>query len=90
MENYELNSFEKHPEIDIPDPCVASSGFHWENAEGLNQETETFAMEEDENEESLADSMVCVTGSRLVPSGFTNPPCTGWSLDLNCKEKDQD
>ncbi|KAK4417012.1 Kinesin-like protein KIN-14R [Sesamum alatum] len=33
-------------------------------------------MEEDGNEESLADSMVCDSGSRLVPSGFANPCCT--------------
>ncbi|KAI3451268.1 hypothetical protein Pfo_007933 [Paulownia fortunei] len=76
MENYELNPFEQKPEIHIPDPCVSSSGFYWEKANILNQETEVFAMEEDEHEESLADLMVCDSGSRLVPSGFTNPCCT--------------
>ncbi|KAG8383643.1 hypothetical protein BUALT_Bualt04G0035300 [Buddleja alternifolia] len=69
MENIELNSFEQKPEIHAPDPGVS---FEWEKAKSLNQETEVLAiMEEDENE---ADSMVCDSGSRLVPTGFTN--CT--------------
>ncbi|KAK6125845.1 hypothetical protein DH2020_040413 [Rehmannia glutinosa] len=76
MENYELNSFQQKPEFHFPEPSVSSSGFDWEKAKNLNQETEVLAMEEDENEESLADLMVCDSGSRLVPSGFTNPCCT--------------
>ncbi|PIN20753.1 Kinesin (KAR3 subfamily) [Handroanthus impetiginosus] len=73
MENAESNSFEQNPEIYITDPCVPASGFDWENSKTLNRETDVVAMEEDENQESLADSMVCDSGSRLVTSGFTNP-----------------
>ncbi|GFQ08248.1 hypothetical protein PHJA_002968800 [Phtheirospermum japonicum] len=80
MENYELNSFEQNPGIHIPEPRVSCSGFDWVKTEKLNQETQVFAMEEDENEESLANQMVCDPCSRLVPSGFTSPCCTGWSF----------
>ncbi|KAL2241101.1 UNVERIFIED_CONTAM: Kinesin-like protein KIN-14R [Sesamum indicum] len=76
MENAESASFEQNPEFHVADPCVFSSSFDWEKSRSLNQETESSAMEEDGNEESLADSMVCDSGSRLVPSGFANPCCT--------------
>lgn len=80
MENYELNSLEEKPEIHIPDACVPSVGFDWEKANIFNQKTEVLAMEEDENEESLADLMVWDSGSKLVRSGFTNPCSTGRSF----------
>ncbi|KAL9160716.1 hypothetical protein ABFS82_08G218700 [Erythranthe guttata] len=70
------NSFEQYPEIQIPDPCVSCRDFNWENTKNSNPEIEASAMEEDENGESLADLMVCDSGSRLVPSGFINPPCS--------------
>ncbi|KAL2551316.1 Di-glucose binding protein with Kinesin motor domain [Forsythia ovata] len=66
MENVQIN----------PDPCVCSSNFYWEGEKILNQESEISAMEEDENSESLADSMVCDSGSRLVTNGFKKPNCS--------------
>ncbi|KAL3630147.1 hypothetical protein CASFOL_023131 [Castilleja foliolosa] len=75
MENYELNSFEQNPGIQ-PETRDSCSGFDWGKAEILNQETHVFDMEEDENEESFADQMVCDPCSRLVPTGFQNPCCT--------------
>ncbi|KAL3527570.1 hypothetical protein ACH5RR_012226 [Cinchona calisaya] len=75
MENFQLNSFEKIPEeILIPDPHI--SGVFCEKP--INQEPEEVlsAMDEDLTHESLADSMVCDSGSRLVPKGFTKLNCT--------------
>ncbi|KAL0449513.1 UNVERIFIED_CONTAM: Kinesin-like protein KIN-14R [Sesamum latifolium] len=82
MENAELASLEQNPEFHVPDPCVFSSSFDWGKSRILNQETQSSAMEEDGNEESLADSMVCDSGSRLVPRGFANPCCTAGSAEI--------
>lgn len=70
-QNHELKSLEENPEI-----RVSSSGFDWEQANNSNQETGASAMEEDENEESLADLMVWDSGARLIPSGFGIPCST--------------
>ncbi|CAK9156008.1 unnamed protein product [Ilex paraguariensis] len=48
-----------------------SEVFHWEKP--MDPENGVSAM--DETEESLVDSMVCDSGSRLVPSGFTRSSC---------------
>ncbi|KAL5755256.1 hypothetical protein ACOSP7_023476 [Xanthoceras sorbifolium] len=50
--------------------------FDWEKNANLNQENTVSVMDEDEKEESLADSMLCDSNSRLVPSGFTRSNCT--------------
>lgn len=71
-QNHELKSLEENPEI-----RVYSSGFDWEQANNSNQEIGASAMEEDENEESLADLMVWDSGARLIPSGFAIPCSTG-------------
>ncbi|KAK4393940.1 Kinesin-like protein KIN-14R [Sesamum angolense] len=76
MENSESASFEQNQEFHVADPCVFSSSFDWGKSRILNQETQSSAMDEDGNEESVADSMVCDSGARLVPSGFANPCCT--------------
>ncbi|KAL0291181.1 UNVERIFIED_CONTAM: Kinesin-like protein KIN-14R [Sesamum angustifolium] len=76
MENSESASFEQNQEFHVTDPCVFSSSFDWGKSRILNQETLSSAMDEDGNEESVADSMVCDSGARLVPSGFANPCCT--------------
>ncbi|GER34517.1 kinesin-4 [Striga asiatica] len=70
MENCELNSFDDQTP-GIPKPCASAGGFEWEKAQKLNQEADISAMEEDENEDSFADLMVCDYGSRLVPTGFS-------------------
>ncbi|CAI9767042.1 unnamed protein product [Fraxinus pennsylvanica] len=76
MENVQINPLGQNPEIQIPDPSVSSSNFYCEGDKILNQESEISAMEEDESSESLADSMVCDSGSRLVPNGVQKPNCS--------------
>ncbi|CAA2979827.1 kinesin KIN-14R [Olea europaea subsp. europaea] len=76
MENVQINPLGNNPEVQIPDPCVSSCNFYCEGDKILNQESEISAMEEDESSESLADSMVCDSGSRLVPNGFRKPNCS--------------
>ncbi|KAL6518600.1 Kinesin-like protein KIN-14R [Orobanche gracilis] len=76
MENCASEIFEQKPENHIPEPRVSFSHFDCEMEKRSDQETEVPVVEEDESEESLADLMVCDSGSRLVPSGFTNPCCT--------------
>lgn len=80
MENVQINPLGNNPEVQIPDPCVSSCNFYCEGDKILNQESEISAMEEDESSESLVDSMVCDSGSRLVPNGFRKPNCSGWLL----------
>ncbi|KAK4480130.1 hypothetical protein RD792_013187 [Penstemon davidsonii] len=73
MENFQFSPFDNNPEFQAPDLCVSSG----ESGEDLNQETQAFAMEEDETEQSLADSMICDdSGSILVQNGFTIPDST--------------
>lgn len=64
------NPFEQTPFPDLP------SKFEWEE-KPLDQETAVSPIDQDETCQFLADSMVCDSGSRLIPSGFTRSSCTG-------------
>lgn len=63
-----------------PETLITNKVFDWEKDVNLNQENKVSAMEENENEESLVDSMLCDSNSRLIPTGFTRSGCTGLSL----------
>lgn len=71
-QNHDWKSLQEDPEIRI-----SAGGPDWERANNPNQETGASAMEEDANEESLADSMVWDSGASLIPSGFTIPRSAG-------------
>lgn len=71
MENIHLNTFHK-----IPENLIIDKGFDGENDVNLNQENRASAMEEDRNEESFVDSMLCDPNSRLIPCGFIRSYCT--------------
>ncbi|XP_049380688.1 kinesin-like protein KIN-14R [Solanum stenotomum] len=72
MDDIQFNPFEQNPETPFPD---LPSNFEWEE-KPLHQETAVSAIDQDENFQFLADSMVCDSGSRLIPSGFTRSSCT--------------
>ena len=75
MEEIPFNTFHQHPETLGPDSSV-SRAFDWEKVEPLSQESKDSAMN-DESDESLVDSMLCDSRSRLIPSGFTKSNSTG-------------
>jgi kinesin family protein C2/C3 len=75
MEEIQFNTFHQNPETLGPDSSV-SRAFDWEKVEPLNQEPEDSAMN-DEGDESLVDSMLCDSRSRLIPSGYTRSNSTG-------------
>ncbi|KAI5669728.1 hypothetical protein M9H77_19581 [Catharanthus roseus] len=73
MDNLDSSSLEHYPEILVPDPQISGV---FDCGRGINQEpAQVSAMEEDETQESLRDSMVCDSESVLVPRGFTKPNC---------------
>ncbi|XP_062145480.1 kinesin-like protein KIN-14R [Alnus glutinosa] len=74
MEEIQFNTFHQNPETLGPDSSV-SRAFDWEKVEPLNQEPEDSAMN-DEGDESLVDSMLCDSRSRLIPSGYTRSNST--------------
>ncbi|XP_031285173.1 kinesin-like protein KIN-14R [Pistacia vera] len=71
MENIQLNTVHQDPEA-----LSSNNLFDWEKILILNQENKASAMDEDENEDSLVDSMLCDSDSRLIPTGFTRSSCT--------------
>ncbi|XP_004250527.1 kinesin-like protein KIN-14R [Solanum lycopersicum] len=72
MDNIQFNPFEQNLETPFPD---LPSNFEWEE-KPLHQETAVSVMDHGKNFQFLADSMVCDSGSRLIPSGFTRSSCT--------------
>ncbi|KAI9165073.1 hypothetical protein LWI28_007104 [Acer negundo] len=71
MEDIQVNTFYLAPET-----LDSNNVFDWEKNAKLNQENTVSVMDEDEKEESLADSMLCDSNSRLISSGFTRSNCT--------------
>ncbi|KAK3211129.1 hypothetical protein Dsin_015835 [Dipteronia sinensis] len=71
MEDIQVNTFHLAPET-----LDSNSVFDWEKNANLNQENTVSVMDEDEKEESLADSMLCDSNARLISSGFTRSNCT--------------
>ncbi|RVW57345.1 Kinesin-like protein KIN-14R [Vitis vinifera] len=72
MEEIQFNTFHQDPETLFLNPS-ASRGFDWEKDGLLNQENKDSHMDEDG--ESLVDSMICDSGSRLIPTGFKRSDC---------------
>ncbi|KAJ9670289.1 hypothetical protein PVL29_026684 [Vitis rotundifolia] len=72
MEEMQFNTFHQDPETLFSNPSV-SRGFDWEKDGLLNQENKDSHMDEDG--ESLVDSMICDSGSRLIPTGFKRSDC---------------
>lgn len=72
MENIKLNTVHQ-----VPEALSSNNLFDWEKNLILNQENKASAMDEDENEDSLVDLMLCDSNSRLIPTGFTRSSCTG-------------
>ncbi|GAY38819.1 hypothetical protein CUMW_039610 [Citrus unshiu] len=73
MENIQLNTSQL-----IPENLIVDKGFDREKDVNLNQENRASAMEEEDgNEESFVDSMLCDSNSRLIPCGFIRSYCTG-------------
>ncbi|KAJ8557432.1 hypothetical protein K7X08_003057 [Anisodus acutangulus] len=71
MDSNQLNSFGQNPETPFPD---LPNNFDWEKP--LNQEIAVSMDQDDETFQFLANSMVCDSGSRLIPNGFTRSSCT--------------
>ena len=72
MEDIQVNTFHLAPET-----LDSNNVFDSEENANMNQENTVSVMDEDEKEESLADSMLCDSNSRLISSGFTRSNCTG-------------
>lgn len=68
MDSIHFNPFEQNPETPFQD---LTKNFEWEKP-----------LDQDETFQFLADSMVCDSGSKLIPSGFTRPTCTGTTKSL--------
>ncbi|GMI94118.1 MALECTIN DOMAIN KINESIN 2 [Hibiscus trionum] len=75
MDNAQINSFLQNPETLFHNSSIPTV-FDWEKG-GMtsNQDNPSSAMDEGE-EESLVDSMLCDSNSRLIPSGFSKCNCT--------------
>ncbi|KAK2656623.1 hypothetical protein Ddye_009675 [Dipteronia dyeriana] len=71
MEDIQVNAFHQAPET-----LDSNNVFDWEKNANMNQENTVSVMDEDEKEETLADSMLCDSNSRLISSGFTRSNCT--------------
>ncbi|TXG60065.1 hypothetical protein EZV62_014638 [Acer yangbiense] len=71
MEDIQVNAFHLAPET-----LDSNNVFDSEENANMNQENTVSVMDEDEKEESLADSMLCDSNSRLISSGFTRSNCT--------------
>ncbi|KAG6702646.1 hypothetical protein I3842_07G046100 [Carya illinoinensis] len=74
MEETRFDTYHQDLETLVPN-CSVSEAFDWEKVEPLNQEPKYSAVN-DAGDESLVDSMLCDSGSRLIPSGFTESNCT--------------
>lgn len=74
MEDVQFNNFHQDPDSIFPSSSV-SRVFEWEKDVKLDQESKNSAM--DEHGDSLVDSMLCDSNSRLIPSGFARSNCTG-------------
>lgn len=75
MEETRFDTYHQELETLVPNSSV-SEAFDWEKVEPLNQEPKCSAVN-DAGDESLVDSMLCDSGSRLIPYGFTKANCTG-------------
>lgn len=75
MEEMQFYTSHQDPET-LAQDLSASRDFDWEKVEPLNQELKDSEVD-DEGVEALVDSMLCGSGSRLIPSGFTRSNCTG-------------
>ncbi|KAF5454378.1 hypothetical protein F2P56_024049 [Juglans regia] len=74
MEETRFDTYHQDLETLVPNSSV-SEAFDWEKVEPLNQEPKYSAVN-DAGDESLVDSMLCDSGSRLIPYGFTKSNCT--------------
>ncbi|KAB1211060.1 Kinesin-4 [Morella rubra] len=74
MEEMQFYTSHQDPET-LAQDLSASRDFDWEKVEPLNQELKDSEVD-DEGVEALVDSMLCGSGSRLIPSGFTRSNCT--------------
>ncbi|CAK7339648.1 unnamed protein product [Dovyalis caffra] len=72
MEDIRFQDFHQHPDTQFLNFPV-SKVFEWEKDLNLDQESKDSGM--DEEGDSLVDSMLCDTNSRLVPSGFATSNC---------------
>lgn len=63
----------------IPETLNSDKVTEWEKMTNLNQEHNTVSLmnENEKEEESLADSMLCDSNSRLILGGFTRSNCAG-------------
>ncbi|XVE83041.1 hypothetical protein DITRI_Ditri16bG0055000 [Diplodiscus trichospermus] len=74
MDNGQLNAFLQNPEALFPNSSVPRVFDCEKGALALNQDDPSSAMDEDE-EESLVDSMLCDSNSRIILSGFSKCNC---------------
>ncbi|XWS41672.1 hypothetical protein CRYUN_Cryun17cG0102500 [Craigia yunnanensis] len=75
MDNAQLNVFLQNPETLFPNSSIPRVFDSEKSDLALIQDNPTSAMDEDE-EESLVDSMLSGSNSRLIPSGFCKSNCT--------------
>lgn len=75
MEGIRFDTCYQDLETLVPNSSV-SEAFDWEKVEPSNQEPKYSAVN-DAGDESLVDSMLCDSGSRLIPYGFTKTNFTG-------------
>ncbi|KDP29798.1 hypothetical protein JCGZ_18733 [Jatropha curcas] len=73
MENSQFTNFYQEPETHFP-TCSVSRVFEWEKDVKLDPESKDSSRDGDWD--SLVDSMVCDSNSRLIPSGFCRSNCT--------------
>lgn len=77
MSTEEMQFYTSHQDPEtLAQDLSASRNFDWEKVEPLNQELKDSEVD-DEGVEALVDSMLCGSGSRLIPCGFTRSNCTG-------------
>ncbi|KAJ9177490.1 hypothetical protein P3X46_012706 [Hevea brasiliensis] len=72
MEDSQFNNLYQDPETLFPNSSV-SRVFEWEKDVKLNEESKDSAIDGDWD--SLVDSMLCDSNSRLIPSGFARSNC---------------
>ncbi|EEF29993.1 kinesin-like protein KIN-14R isoform X2 [Ricinus communis] len=73
MEDMQLDNFYQNQETHLPNSSI-SRVFEWEKDVKFDQEFKDSAVLEDWD--SLVDSMLCDSNSRLIPSGFSRSSCT--------------
>ncbi|KAK8663851.1 hypothetical protein V6N13_083656 [Hibiscus sabdariffa] len=75
MDHAQLNAFLQNPQTPFHTSSIPTD-FDWEKGDvASNQDNPSSAMDEGEDE-SLVDSMLCDSNSRLIPSGFSKCYCT--------------